>query len=109
MPTDSFNRPIKVKLTVLTGVVGICLTGVSLLVRHKPTYLVAQVISIFSGFLYMLLMNRRFTWDAVLSLLFSVAAAIVKDEWLLYLSSLIRSISYQLILIRQLKRGDFDG
>ena len=106
MPT--INNPTKVKLTVLTGIVGIGLTGVSLLVRHKPIYLVAQVISIFSGFLYMLLMNRKCTWDAVLSLLFSVVAAIVKDEWLLYLSSFIRSISYQLILIRQLKRGDFD-
>jgi uncharacterized membrane protein len=89
-------------VTLYTGMLGIGLSMVAIPIKDIQLYLVAQVVSIFSGFLWCCSFNGKVTWEVVLSLVLSVAAAIVKDEWLLYSSALARSISYQFILVRQM-------
>jgi uncharacterized membrane protein len=93
-------------VTLYTGIIGIGLTMVAIPIKDLQLYLVAQVVSIFSGFLWCCAFNGKVTWEVVLSLVLSVTAAIVKDEWLLYSSALARSISYQFILVRQMRETD---
>jgi hypothetical protein len=90
-------------ITLYVGLLGILLTMVAIPTKNIQLYLIAQVVSIFSGFLWCCLFNGKVTWEVLLSLGLSVSAAIIKDEWLLYTSALARSVSYQFILIRQMK------
>jgi hypothetical protein len=90
-------------ITLYLGMIGIALTMVAIPLKNIQLYLIAQVVSIFSGFLWCCSFNGKVTWEVSLSLGLSISAAIVKDEWLLYTSALARSVSYQFILIRQIK------
>jgi hypothetical protein len=91
-------------MTLYIGTVGIAVTLVAINTKNIQLYLVSQVISILSGFLWCCSLNGKVTWDVALSLILSVIAAIVKDQWLLYTSALFRSISYQFILVRQMQK-----
>jgi putative flippase GtrA len=95
-----------VKATVISGWTGIVSTAIAIACQDKPIYLLAQLISITSGFLWSLLLNKKLTWDLILSLVLSAAATVLQSEWVLYSSALARSISYQLILARLIRSGE---
>jgi hypothetical protein len=93
----------------VSGWVGLLLNVIAICFHSTEGFLVAQIVSCFSAFLWSYYIQHRLTWDLLIGLVLTVAAAIVKDPFIMYTAMITRSFSYQLQferLVRQRREID---
>lgn len=85
------------KLIRVTGWIGIAIGLIAIVNKNIELFLIWQLVGNISAFLWTNYLQRKISWDTVLSLVIAVVAVITKEPFILYTSILVRSISYQFV------------
>jgi hypothetical protein len=91
------------KFIYATGWLGVAIGTAAIITKQPGLFLVWQLVANISGFAYSIYLQKKVSFDTVLSLLFTILASITQDVNLAYAAMLIRSISYQLVFNRQVQ------
>jgi hypothetical protein len=84
----------------ILGWIGIIIGIIAIYKRDIYLFLIWQLAASIFGFFQTVYLQKKYTYDVILSLVITTIAVFSKDQFTLYASMLIRSISYQLIFHR---------
>ena len=90
------------------GWTGFAIGVLAVFKRDIQLFLIWQLVSNISGFLWNNYLQKRVSWDTVLSLGVTVLAVLTKDQYVSYAAMLIRSFSYQLIFEKVVRQRLFE-
>lgn len=93
----------------LFGWSGVIIGIIAIVKRDIWLFLVWQLVSNISGFLWNNYLQKKVSWDTILSLSATILAVITKDQFVAYAAMLARSISYQLIFERFVQNNKGKG
>ena len=88
----------------LSGWSGVVIGIVAIIKRDIQLFLIWQLVSNISGFVWNNYLQKKVSWDTVTSLVVTVFAVITKDPFVVYTAMLVRSVSYQLIFEKVVKQ-----
>ena len=89
-----------------TGWSGVVVGTFAILYRDINLFLYWQLIANTSGFIWSIYLQKKLTPDVAISFIVTILAVITKDQFTLYASMWIRSISYQLVFENVVKQRE---